>query len=56
MIELLNQNRKIDVLLIAEGTYPYIRGGVSTWIHDLITGISEKKFWGCFSWKQTRRL
>jgi glycosyltransferase involved in cell wall biosynthesis len=44
MIELLNQNKKIDVLLIAEGTYPYIRGGVSTWIHDLITGISEKNF------------
>jgi Domain of unknown function (DUF3492). len=31
-------------LLIAEGTYPYIRGGVSTWVHDLITGISEKNF------------
>ncbi|MEO2083481.1 MAG: GT4 family glycosyltransferase PelF [Desulfurobacteriaceae bacterium] len=33
-----------DVLLVAEGTYPYIRGGVSTWIHQLITSLSEFSF------------
>ena len=25
-----------DICLICEGTYPYVRGGVSSWIHDLI--------------------
>lgn len=25
-----------DVCLICEGTYPYVPGGVSTWIHDLL--------------------
>ncbi len=27
------------ILIIAEGTYPYIKGGVSTWIHQLISGL-----------------
>jgi len=26
-----------DVCLILEGTYPFVAGGVSTWVHDLIT-------------------
>ncbi len=33
-----------DILLIAEGTYPYIRGGVSSWIHQLINGLPEFNF------------
>ncbi|MFN3869920.1 MAG: GT4 family glycosyltransferase PelF [Aquificaceae bacterium] len=40
----VDKRKKIDVLLIAEGTYPYIRGGVSSWIHDLISNISEYSF------------
>jgi len=34
----------IDVLLLGEGTYPYVRGGVSSWIHDLITGLPRINF------------
>ncbi|RUM44770.1 MAG: glycosyl transferase family 1 [Hydrogenimonas sp.] len=34
----------VDILLIAEGTYPYIRGGVSSWIHQLINGLPHFKF------------
>ncbi len=34
----------VDVLLIAEGTYPYIRGGVSSWIDELLNGLKEFKF------------
>jgi len=34
----------IDILLVGEGTYPYIRGGVSSWIHQLITGLPELNF------------
>ena len=35
---------EVDILLISEGTYPYIRGGVSSWIHQLINGLPEFKF------------
>ncbi len=34
----------IDILLVAEGTYPYVRGGVSSWIHQLIGGLKEYSF------------
>lgn len=33
-----------DVCLIVEGTYPYVRGGVSSWIHSLVTGIQDITF------------
>lgn len=29
----------VDIMIFAEGTYPYIRGGVSSWIHQLITEL-----------------
>ena len=34
----------IDVMFILEGTYPYVSGGVSSWVHALITGMPELKF------------
>ncbi len=34
----------IDVLIVAEGTYPYIRGGVSSWIHQLIRNMEDMTF------------
>ena len=37
-------NRKKEILIIAEGTYPYIKGGVSTWIHQLISGLEDFDF------------
>ncbi len=43
-ITILDKREPIDVLFIAEGTYPYVRGGVSSWIHQLITGILEIRF------------
>ncbi len=36
--------KNVDILIVAEGTYPYVRGGVSSWIHQLITGLSEFSF------------
>jgi len=33
-----------DVCLVLEGTYPYVKGGVSTWVHDLIGGLPEFRF------------
>jgi glycosyltransferase involved in cell wall biosynthesis len=33
-----------DVCLILEGTYPYVVGGVSTWIHNLISELRDISF------------
>ena len=33
-----------DVCLILEGTYPYVAGGVSTWVHELIRGLPNVRF------------
>jgi len=33
-----------DVCLVLEGTYPYVKGGVSTWVHDLIRSLPEIRF------------
>ncbi|MBS2970035.1 GT4 family glycosyltransferase PelF [Metabacillus sp. KIGAM252] len=30
--------------MIAEGSYPYVSGGVSSWIHTLITGMEDIEF------------
>ncbi|WNR42342.1 GT4 family glycosyltransferase PelF [Paenibacillus roseipurpureus] len=32
------------ICMIAEGSYPYVTGGVSSWIHSLITNIPEHEF------------
>ena len=33
-----------DVALILEGTYPYVAGGVSTWVHQILGAYPERKF------------
>ncbi len=33
-----------DVCLVLEGNYPYITGGVSSWVHDIIQGQSPITF------------
>ncbi len=35
---------EFDILMIGEGTYPYVRGGVSSWIHQIINGMPDIKF------------
>lgn len=32
------------IALVNEGTYPYVAGGVSTWCHQLTTGLSQHTF------------
>lgn len=34
----------MKICLIAEGSYPYVTGGVSTWIHSLIQEMQEHEF------------
>lgn len=33
-----------DIALLLEGTYPFIRGGVSSWVHQIINGMPEYRF------------
>jgi polysaccharide biosynthesis protein PelF len=37
-----------DIGLLLEGTYPYVSGGVSAWVHELITGFPDLTFGVCF--------
>ncbi len=34
-------SRRPEILLITEGTYPYVMGGVSTWCDVLVTGLRD---------------
>ena len=36
--------QKADICLLLEGSYPYIRGGVSSWVHQLIIGHPNYQF------------
>lgn len=40
----LSTGAEADVTLLLEGTYPYVSGGVSTWVHELISGLPELRF------------
>jgi len=33
-----------DICLLLEGTYPYVSGGVSTWVHQIINAYPDWKF------------
>ncbi|HET6336454.1 MAG TPA: GT4 family glycosyltransferase PelF [Polyangiales bacterium] len=33
-----------DICLLLEGTYPYVRGGVSAWLHQLVRSLHELTF------------
>ncbi|MBU0719748.1 GT4 family glycosyltransferase PelF [bacterium] len=48
MSKYIRRSDQVDVMLLAEGTYPYIRGGVSSWIAQLLTGLPNIKFGICF--------
>ena len=39
-----SMSSQADVLILLEGTYPYVRGGVSSWVHQMIRGLPEYKF------------
>lgn len=38
------QQATADVTLLLEGTYPYVSGGVSSWVHQIVRGLPEIKF------------
>ena len=38
------ETKHYDVCLILEGTYPYVTGGVSSWVHNLIKSLPNIRF------------
>ena len=42
------QSDSVDIMLFSEGTYPYVKGGVSNWILQLMQGLPEFTFGVCF--------
>jgi len=38
----------VDVMLFSEGTYPYVKGGVSAWLFQLMSGLPDISFGVCF--------
>lgn len=37
-----------DICMMLEGTYPFVRGGVSSWVHQLIQGMPHLTFYLVF--------
>jgi glycosyltransferase involved in cell wall biosynthesis len=37
-------SRSMRVCLVLEGTYPYVSGGVSTWVHQIIRALPQIEF------------
>jgi polysaccharide biosynthesis protein PelF len=35
---------RVDVCLLLEGTYPFVRGGVASWVHQIVSGLPELRF------------
>src|SRR5574344_478797 len=46
--ESFNQGANADICLLLEGTYPFIRGGVSSWVHQIISGMPQYTFYLVF--------
>ncbi|PCI43677.1 MAG: glycosyl transferase family 1 [Proteobacteria bacterium] len=44
MTVLIHKNKPADVTLLLEGTYPYVHGGVSSWVNQMICGLSHYTF------------
>jgi len=40
--------RDCDIVLLLEGTYPYIKGGVSNWIHQIVNSLPQWRFTAVF--------
>ncbi|MCG8604417.1 DUF3492 domain-containing protein, partial [bacterium] len=40
----MNMGKTSDICFLLEGTYPYVAGGVSTWVHQLISSLHHYTF------------
>lgn len=46
--ELLRVAPDCDIMLLLEGTFPYVSGGVSSWVNQIIRGFPDVRFGICF--------
>ncbi len=46
--DLVREAAAVDVLLLLEGTYPYVSGGVSSWVHQIVRGFPQLTFGAVF--------
>ena len=44
---------QVDVMLLLEGTFPFVSGGVSSWVHQIIKGFPELTFGAIFIGSRT---
>ncbi len=40
----LPRAQEVDIALLLEGTYPYVSGGVSSWVHQIIQAYPDYRF------------
>lgn len=40
----MTSDHTADICVVIEATYPYLRGGVSSWLHGLISNLPERTF------------
>ncbi|MGN0903382.1 MAG: GT4 family glycosyltransferase PelF, partial [Succinivibrio sp.] len=40
--------KSADICMLLEGTYPFVRGGVSSWVHQIISGMPQHTFYLVF--------
>jgi glycosyltransferase involved in cell wall biosynthesis len=43
-----SDSSECDIALVLEGTYPYVKGGVSSWVHQLVTHLPHWRFAAVF--------
>ena len=44
MSEILVKGTSADVMLLLEGTFPYVSGGVSSWVNQMIRAFPDIRF------------
>ncbi|MSM38408.1 MAG: DUF3492 domain-containing protein [Geobacter sp.] len=48
MTERFPTAESVDIMLLLEGTFPYVSGGVSSWVNQMIRGFPEYRFGAVF--------
>ena len=43
-MKIIRQGQQADICLLLEGTFPYVSGGVSSWVNQIIRGFPELTF------------
>jgi polysaccharide biosynthesis protein PelF len=43
-MQTLPRAERVDIMLLLEGTFPYVRGGVSSWVNQMIQAFPEYHF------------